>query len=120
MKQQTIKIATLNVNGMKASSTQCHLLQVLNTYKFDILFLQETHVDNMSLGNSLKHTCKFNCNAYWSLGTNRSAGVGILFFPNCDTEIEKFDTDLDGRFLLLDLKIDGIPFRLVNIYAPRS
>ena len=118
MPDQKIKIATLNINGMRTISTQCHLLEICNSYHFDILFIQETHVDNLSLGNSLK--CKFNCEAFWSFGTNRSAGVATFIFPNCDINIDKFDTDLDGRFLSIDLKLDNIPFRLINIYAPNN
>ena len=110
MAGQNITIATLNINGMKTSSTQCQRLQILNTYRFGILFIQETHVDNMSLANSLKN--RFNCDAFWSLGTNWSSGVGILIFPNLNLKIEKFDTDNDGCFILVDLQIDSIPFRL--------
>ena len=118
MARHKIKIATLNINGMKTPSTQCQLLHILDTYKFHILFIQETHVDNMSLGNVLKQ--KFNCEAFWSFGTNRSTGVTTFIFPHCDSKIEKFDTDMDGRFLLIDLQINSIPFRLINIYAPNN
>lgn len=114
----SLKIATLNINGMKAFSTQTQFKEILDTHKFDIVFLQESHVDTISLANSLK--TKFGCEAYWSLGTNRSSGVGILIFPNFDYKIEKFEFDLSGRFLFVDLLIENIPFRLINIYAPNK
>ena len=41
-------------------------------------------------------------------------------FPNLDTKIQKFDTDMDGRFLLIYLLIDSIPFLLINKYAPNT
>ena len=46
-----LNIATLNINGMRAFAKQFDLLQVFNSYNFSILFLQETHVDTISLGN---------------------------------------------------------------------
>ena len=39
--------------------SELYLLSVIYSYHLDILLIQETHVDNVSLGNSLK--CKFNC-----------------------------------------------------------
>ena len=54
MMNNILNIATLNINGMKAFTTQSALLQIIACYKFDILFLQETHVDSLSLGNSIK------------------------------------------------------------------
>ena len=52
--------------------------------------------------------------------TNRSAGVGFFIFPNLDTKLQKFDTNMDGRFLFIYLLIDSIPFLLINIYAPNT
>ena len=34
---------------------------------------------------------------------------------NC--EIQKFETDFDGRYICLDLLISSVPYRLINIYA---
>ena len=113
-----LNIATLNINGMKSYTKQSDLLQLMKTHLFDIVFLQETHVDSISLANAIKS--RFDCDAYWSLGHNRSSGVGILLSPNLKTKIQKFDTDLDGRCLSIDLLINENPYRLINIYAPNN
>ena len=103
---------------MKEKSTQIKFKNVLDTYNFDVLFLQETHVDSMSLANSMKEY--FNCEAFWSLGSNRSAGVGIFLSNKTEFKVEKFHTDIDGRFLYVDLLIESIPYRLVSVYAPND
>ena len=118
MIEKKIHCATLNINGMKERIKQSQLKHTLNSHNFDILFLQETHIDSMSLANSLK--TQFNCDCYWSLGSNRSAGVGILIFPSLNFNVEKFESDIEGRFLFVDLLIDSIPYRLMNIYAPNN
>ena len=118
MDMHNLSIATLNINGMKALSTQNELKRIIDTYHFDVIFLQETHVDSMSLANSLKY--KYNCEAFWSLGSNRSSGVGILIFNHLNFTVEKFEFDLNGRFLFLDLLIENVPFRLMNVYAPNK
>ena len=92
-----LNIATLNINGMRFSAKQSDLLQVFNSYNFSILFLQETHVDTISLGNAVKN--KFNCKAFWSFGSNQSNGVGILLSSSLNCKYQKFETDLDGRLL---------------------
>lgn len=70
MNETNISFATLKVNGMKGSSTQNELQHLFNTYNFDIVFLQETHVDSFSFANIIKN--KFQCEAFWSLGSNKS------------------------------------------------
>ena len=47
-----------------------------------------------------------------------SRGVAILFPSKCDYELYEVIRDNTGRFLLLDLKVNGQPYVLVNIYAP--
>ena len=118
MIEKKIQCATLNINGMKERIKQSQLKHTLNSHNFDILFLQETHIDSMSLANSLK--TQFNCDCYWSIGSNRSAGVGTLIFPSLNFKVEKFELDIEGRFLFVDLLIDSIPYRLMNIYAPNN
>ena len=118
MIEKKIKCATFNINGMKDRIEKSQLKHTLNSHNFDILFLQETHIDSMSLANSLK--TQINCDCYWSLGSNRSEGVGILIFPSLNFKVEKFESDIERRFLFVDLLINSIPYRLMNIYAPNN
>ena len=118
MERNNLNIATLNINGMKALTTQNELKNMLNTYHFDTLFLQKTHVDSMSLANALKD--KYNYETFWSLGSNRSSGVAIFVSSKLNFTVEKFEFDVNGRFLFLDLLIDNVAFRLINVYAPNK
>ena len=49
-----------------------------------------------------------------------SAGVCILFNNNFQFEIKKQFSDPDGRFLLVDLKLENKTITLGNIYAPND
>ena len=67
MAARNIHVATLNINWMKTSSTQCQFLQILNSYNFYVIFIQETYVDNMSLANSLKNILIVMLFGVWEL-----------------------------------------------------
>lgn len=55
--------------------------------------------------------------ALWSLGTNCSAGVGLLLQPGRSIEVIGSKIDLDGRVIAVKLKCDGLVTQIVNIYA---
>ena len=44
----------------------------------------------------------------------------ILFNPKYDIEVERFEKDNCGRLVILDTKINGSNFILVNVYAPNK
>ena len=60
------------------------------------------------------------CECFWGLGPNKSCGVAIFIFNSDTIVIDKFEYDLNGRFIFVDVKIDNVPYRLINIYAPTN
>ena len=59
----------------------------------------------------------------WSLGTNRSKGVAILFHPKlreAGIVISNVKLDTNGRYIKLILTLGNCTFRLLNIYAPNN
>lgn len=113
-----LNIGTLNINGMRAKQSQYEVKCIIDRYKLDILLLQETHIDSKVLASFLEH--EYNCKAIWSFGTNKIAGVGILLFSSIDYKISKYEIDLDGRLIVLDLDIEGQSYRIINLYAPND
>ena len=112
------KVATLNCNGLLTDKLkQYEIKDFIYSNKIDILFLQETHIYNKKLEANLE--ILFNCKTYFSYGTNRSRGVGILIFNKAIIP-ENFKFDLDGRFMYVDCDINGNGFRFINVYCPND
>ena len=49
-----------------------------------------------------------------------SAGVCVLFNNNFNFQILKFFSDPEGRFVMVDIKLESKILTLVNIYAPNE
>jgi exonuclease III len=81
-----------------------------------IFLLQETH-------STVKTSNKFieqwgNKNIIFAHGTSNSKGVAILFSNNFEYELIREEVDTEGRFLIIDVKINNKMFTIANIYAP--
>ena len=72
--------------------------------KVDILFLQETFVDNNYLAKAIENTLGLNNKIIWNFGKAKSCGVAILL-TNENIRIENFHLDLLGRIIRLDLPL---------------
>ena len=94
--------------------------KILNYHmkKVDILFIQETHIDNITIAKQLEKDLNSKC--FWSFGNNRSRGVGICINNRLNYIVKHFKFDFEGRIVSVDLDIDENRFRFVNIYAPNS
>ena len=57
---------------------------------------------------------------FFSSFSSASAGVCILFNNNFQFEIIRKFFDQEGRFIIIDMKIDNKILTLVNIYAPNN
>ena len=56
-----------------------------------------------------------------SFGDKYGRGTAIFFIShslNCN--IIKYHRDLDGRFQFVDVSIDNVIYRLINVYAPNN
>ena len=114
-------IGTQNCRGLQLDNYNNRvdsLKLMLEKEKLDILFLQETHVDNLKLGRSLEN--KLDGKIFWSFGTNNARGVGVYFNKNLDVNVYKFITDPFGRFLVIDGIVEGNDLRFITVYAPND
>ena len=57
---------------------------------------------------------------FLSHGSNHSKGVMILVNPRYKLEVIKSCKDKNGRFIILDTKLDNQHLALVNIYTPND
>ena len=116
-----MKIGTLNVNGLHSNQARLKITSLdalIQKHKIDILYLQETHIDSLDLGNRIAD--QLGGKIFWSFtGNTLSKGVGIFINKTFHSNIVKFHHDVEGRLIYVDID-KGLNFRLLNIYAPND
>ena len=85
--------------------------------KYGIFFLQEVHFTKEK--ESL-WTSEWDFTAFFSSFSSASVGVCILFNNNFQFEIIRQFSDQEGRYIIIDMKIENKILTLVNIYAPNN
>ena len=93
----TIKIISLNVNGIRDKPKRQTIFHWLISQNAEIFMLQETHCESDE--DILLWSKEWQGKAYWSKGTNFSRGVAILIKPKLDIEINHVNIDIHGRFV---------------------
>lgn len=98
----TIRFATLNTNGLRNVDKQAQVKDFVFVNDIDILFLQETHLQNY------RETEKLNIpgESLWAYGTSQSCGVGIII---------RYSVDCVSRKLLDALMAVIFPLRQTSI-----
>ena len=86
-------------------------------HKSDILCLQEVHV--MKEGQNIFQN-QWGGEAIWSIGTASGRGVGILLRKNFRGIVKQIEKDTFGRYIILQLDLDGQLIVICNLYAPNS
>ena len=82
----------------------------------DILLLQETY-STIEIERKLSQEWKpWNC--IFSNGTYHSKGVAILIRNTLNYDINNCVSDPNGRFIIMDVNVNGQEFVIVNMYAP--
>jgi exonuclease III len=108
--------SSLNCRGLASFAKQRMLSQFCLQFDLDFIFLQEINVSSISLARSIE--AYFGASkAFWSFSSHKCTGCAIFIFSN-DVSYSKFEYDLDGRLIFVDVDIRGLMLRLINIYAP--
>ena len=82
----------------------------------DVVLLQETFINNV--GKAKIFDQKWGSRGYWSFGSPRKAGVGVLVTPRSDISVLAHQQDSDGRVMSLLIKKGEIKLNILSIYAP--
>lgn len=112
-----LKFLSWNVAGLNTPIKRKKVLTHLKRCKPDIIFLQETH---------WRHNKDSGLRANW-LGachtashTSSSRGVAILFRKGIPLDIDVLKKDPEGRYLIIRMIVNSVPYILVNVYAPNN
>ena len=112
---------TLNANGILDPKSRNSLFCWLKSLKTNVTFLQETHCHSIEIEKILRDEWGRSDESIWSLGTNHSRGVAVLFNFDCDYSIENVTIDKKtGRYIYFELIINEHRFKMINIYAPND
>ena len=111
------KMCSLNVRGLGDFHKRKEVFGWLQGKRFSILFLQETHC---TADQADQWTCEWGYKAIFSGNSRSSKGVGILFNNNYNFEIIKYKADVNGRFIIINVKIENQLYTIANIYGPNN
>ena len=114
----SVRICSLNINGMRDSRKRAQLFAWLRLKKFDIVFLQETHCSSYRDAQLWQNEWGGLC--FWSFGGNKSRGTAIMFREGLSFERQMLYYDAVGRLVILDVKLHECTYRLINVYAPNN
>jgi exonuclease III len=109
-------ILTVNINGLRHKLNT--IINLINKYKTDFIFIQETKINDSS--HTLNITSQLGIkHAIFSLG--RYTGVATLQTSDA-WDITHTRTDKEGRIVIIDIQSkdhkNTEKLTLVNIYAP--
>lgn len=111
-----LSISTLNVKGLNKLDKVLLIKDFLEKYKVEICFLQETHIDSEDKILSIKESIT-DFKVFCDVSENKTKGVAILVKKSLNCIIENINYH-NSRCMSLDLKIDGIIFKFINVYVP--
>ena len=114
----SLKISSINVKGYRQKFKRDIIWSRLVQLNFDIVFMQETHVTN--LGEAKKFSKDFDGKCYWSFGSTRARGVGIMLSSTLDYKYINNTYDFEGRVACVDIDIGASKLRLINVYCPNN
>ena len=109
-----LNIFSLNCKGLRDFQKREFLFNYFQMLKADIVFLQETHCDNINTAK--KWSKRWGGKCFWSFGSKRSSGVVILVNQNLVNHIKSFEFDLEGRVITLNMLIYDVEYQFINVY----
>jgi exonuclease III len=116
--KEPIGFLSLNANGLRNDSKRKSLLRWLKLYhqaEEKIVFLQETHTNTT---NEKAWKNDWTGDVIFSHGTNDSKGAAILLPKDTEYLEENIYRDIDGRYIVMTIKINDSELCIINAYAP--
>ena len=92
------------------------LFDLIEKSDCDICFIQETQISSDVTIKSVSR--RWLGRSFWAPAIGRQGGVVTLISPK--DEIVSWKKDSFGRIISILIRIDGVDFNLVNIYAPTN
>ena len=115
---ENMKICTLNTRGLNNDSKRLAIFQWIKDNRFDIIGLQETYCTKDFENHFKKYWPGEIIHSYTD--SKHSRGVCLLVKKGFMGNIVNSHTDIFGRKVLVNLKINDEFYTVANFYAPNS
>ena len=112
---ESLKIITCNVRGLGDERKRRQMFKYLQEKAINIAFLQETH---SSKKVEKRWRSEWGGNILFDHGDSNARGVCIMFSKNLNLDIDTIESSSNGRYLIVNVKMDEKSIMLCNIYAP--
>lgn len=107
---------SLNVNGLKILKKKEKVVAKLKKEGAQIIFLQETHLRHIEHDKLKRYGYRKIYYSSYKGGCKR--GVVILMTNKIQFHCEKVIKDKEGRYIIVNGRLESELITLVNIYAP--
>lgn len=114
---KNLTFSSWNVRGLNNPVKRGKVLSHLKTLTSDIMFLQETHLNNNSHS---RLRAKWIGDIYHSTFSSKARGAAVLIRRGVPFLQKKTIADKEGRYIIVIGEIHNISITLVNIYAPNT
>ncbi len=109
------EIFTLNVRGLSNDDKRRQLFYYMNNSVGSIFMAQETHSTEQE---EQKWKNEWGGEIYFSHGESNARGVCIFIKNDIAFSVSNIVRDQQGRYVIIDLELEGCKFTLANIYGP--
>ena len=110
------KTKTIGYTCMR-STFRTFLLIWLQKQNADVIFLQETY-SSKEIENNWR--CQWKGPMFFAHGSDHSCGVLVLIKDGLEFDMKSKLADDNGRYILLDVTVQGSNYIMGNIYAPKK
>ena len=119
MNSEQLNFLSNNVKGLQEGVKRTKVLEYLKNcvHSNGFVFLQETH---SSITDEKKWNDEFHGQLFFSRGKTNSCGVAIGYLGSKPFNMLNQINDVNGRILILDVKVGDEIFVLANIYNPNN
>ena len=110
---EDLKIVTCNVHGLGEVVKQRQFFQYFKQKEAQIVMIQETHAVKK------KHKIwksQWGSEIIFSDGESNARGVAILFNVKGDDKIQNIMRDQSGRYVIVNVKLNGEDYCFINVY----
>lgn len=114
---EELKIASLNVSGIRAAAKRRSLFDRLRRGAYDLCLIQESHCTQKE---AKIWQSEWGSQAYFCHGSSSSKGVIILLNRDLQFKVERKVDDGEGRILLLEINTKGNTYVIGSLYAPTA
>ena len=112
-----LTFASYNCQGLGSFQKRKDVFDYLRKKKYSVYFLEDTHIENSEVVEK-KVRAEWGFDCYFSSYKSNSRGVAILFNNNFEFKVNGVIKDVNGNYLIVNIKTPEKEFTLINIYGP--